>query len=129
MCMDEPDAIISIIERYPDFKIMYEEAYAICRNVEEVMSMFSEELRELDRNTVQLMIDEMQEEIDEMQKELNQKKRELNGISQELEKSNQELEKSLEQSRQQLEQKDHKIEELERAYQEVLERLSKLEEG
>lgn len=134
MSMDEPDAIISIIERYPDFKIMYEEAYAICRNIEEVMSMFSEELRELDRNTVQLMIDEMQEEIDEMQKELNQKKRELNGISQELEKSNKELEKSnqelekiLEQSRQQMKQKDRKLEELEQAYREVLERLSKLE--
>lgn len=138
MSMDEPDAIISIIERYPDFKLMYEEAYAICQNIEEVMSMFSEELRELDRNTVQLMIDEMQEEIDEMQKEidemqkeLNQKKRELNGISQELEQSNQELEQSkreLEQSSQQMKQKDRKLEELEQAYREVLERLSKLEE-
>ena len=33
------------------------------------MGMFSEELRELDRNTVQLMIDEMQEEIDALKKE------------------------------------------------------------
>ncbi len=31
--------------------------------------MFSEELRELDRNTVQLMIDEMQEELDEARRE------------------------------------------------------------
>lgn len=41
----------------------------MARNVERVMGMFSEELRELDRNTVQLMIDEMQEEIDALKKE------------------------------------------------------------
>ena len=34
----------------------------MCRNTEKVMNMFSKELRELDRNTVQYMIDEMQEE-------------------------------------------------------------------
>ncbi len=32
------------------------------------MGMFSKELQELDRNTVQYMIDEMEEEIDEQQK-------------------------------------------------------------
>lgn len=41
----------------------------MAHNVERVMGMFSEELRELDRNTVQLMIDEMQEEIDALKKE------------------------------------------------------------
>ena len=44
---------------------MYDEAYMICRNIEEVMDMFSEELYELDKNTVQYMIDEMQDTIDE----------------------------------------------------------------
>ncbi len=63
MCMDEPETIITIIEKYPDFKAIYEHIYNICLNIEEVMSMFSEELRELDRNTAQLMIDEMQEEL------------------------------------------------------------------
>lgn len=33
------------------------------------MDMFSKELQELDRNTVQYMIDEMQEEIDTLKKE------------------------------------------------------------
>ena len=36
--------------------------------MERVMGMFSKELQELDRNTVQYMIDEMEEEIDEQQK-------------------------------------------------------------
>ena len=35
----------------------------MCRNIEEVMAMFSKELLEMDRNTVQLMIDDMQKEL------------------------------------------------------------------
>ncbi len=62
--VDEPDRIIELIEAYPEFKEIYEEAYSICRNVEEVMTMFSRELHELDKNTVQYMIDEMQDTID-----------------------------------------------------------------
>lgn len=40
----------------------------MCLNMERVIGMFSKELQELDRNTVQYMIDEMEEEIDEQQK-------------------------------------------------------------
>ena len=64
-CMDDPETIIDIIEKYPDFKEMYEQAYDVCRNIEEVMQMFSKELLELDRNTVKLMIDDMQKQIEE----------------------------------------------------------------
>lgn len=62
--VDEPDIIIELIKVYPEFREIYEEAYNICRNVEEVMTMFSRELHELDKNTVQYMIDEMQDTID-----------------------------------------------------------------
>ena len=55
--------IEEIIEAYPEFRGMYEDVYEICRNIEGVMTMFSKELLELDRNTVQYMIDEMQDEI------------------------------------------------------------------
>lgn len=61
---DEPERIIELIEKYPEFRKIYEEGYDICRNVEGVMTMFSRELYELDRNTVQYMIDEMQDTID-----------------------------------------------------------------
>ena len=63
---DEPEAIVSIIEAYPEFREMYEQVYDICRNIDEVMQMFSKELRELDKNTVELMIDEMQKELDNL---------------------------------------------------------------
>ena len=72
---DEPEDIIALIERYPDFKAMYEQIYEICRNIEQVMGMFSKELYELDRNTVRYMIDELQEEY-QKQKEKNQKQKE-----------------------------------------------------
>ena len=64
---DDPDMIIELIEEYPEFRQIYEEAYEICLNVERVMDMFSKELYELDKNTAQYMIDEMQETIDKMQ--------------------------------------------------------------
>ena len=43
---------------------MYEDVCNLCLNTEKVMGMVSKELLELDKNTVQFMIDEMQDEID-----------------------------------------------------------------
>ena len=60
----EPERIEELITKYPMFGQMYGDIYEVCRNMEKVMGMFSEELRELDRNTVQYMIDEMQATID-----------------------------------------------------------------
>lgn len=63
-----PERIMALIEKYPEFRQIYEEGYEICRNTERVMEMFSKELYELDRNTIQYMIDEQQDTID-VQKE------------------------------------------------------------
>jgi chromosome segregation ATPase len=52
---------------------MYEEVFSLCANTERVIEMWSEELLELDRNTVQYMVDEMQEEITRQKKELSRK--------------------------------------------------------
>ena len=61
---DDPEEIIKLITDFPQFKPMYETLYQMCRNVENVMGFFSEELREMDRNTVRYMIDELQKEVD-----------------------------------------------------------------
>lgn len=61
---DEPEVIVRLLKEYPQFREMYEEVYELCLNTERVMEMFSKELLELDKNTVQYMIDEMQDEID-----------------------------------------------------------------
>ena len=65
---DRPEDIIELIETYPEFKPMYEDVYKLCVDTGRVINMFSEELYELDRNTMKLMVDEMQEEIDDLQK-------------------------------------------------------------
>ena len=70
---DDPEEIIKLITDFPQFKPMYETLYQMCRNVENVMGFFSEELREMDRNTVRYMIDELQKEVD-TQKALLQEK-------------------------------------------------------
>ena len=75
---DAPDDIVALINKYPDFKKMYDEVYTMCLNTEKMMNMFSKELAELDRNTVQYMIDEMQDEIDGMQSKIDGMKEQLN---------------------------------------------------
>ena len=74
---DSPEEIAELVEAYPGFRRLYAEVYGLCLNVERVMGMFSKELQELDRNTVQYMIDEMQEEIDGKQEEINEQRRKL----------------------------------------------------
>ena len=64
LIMDAPEDIVQILQQYPDFKTFYDQVYDICLNIEEVMGMFSKELLEMDRNTVELMIDEMQKEAE-----------------------------------------------------------------
>jgi flagellar biosynthesis chaperone FliJ len=69
--------ILAIITQYPEFKELYSQLYEICRNMEQVMGMFSKELQILDRNTVQYMIDEMQETIDRQKEELEEARKEI----------------------------------------------------
>ena len=97
--------------------MIYDEVYNLCLNVEKVMEMFSKELKELDQNTVQLMIDEMQEDLKQKGKELDLINQKLGEKNQELDEKNQELnEKS-----QELDEKNQKL-------QAALARIHELEE-
>ena len=84
MAFDELDRIIELIESYPKFKAMYEEVYEMCRNIERVMQMYSKELAELDRNTVQYMIEEQEKMIKELSEKLNQREEKLSEKDQQL---------------------------------------------
>lgn len=64
LSVDDPEMIVELLKRYPRFQPMYEEIYEMCRSTERVMGMFSKELKELDDNTVEFMIDELQEMVD-----------------------------------------------------------------
>ena len=82
---DDPEWIIRLIRKYPQFRTYYEEIYMLCLNTEKVMSMFSKELQELDRNTVQYMIDTMQEEIDKQRQIIGERDAALSEKDREIE--------------------------------------------
>ncbi|HJB00379.1 MAG TPA: hypothetical protein H9780_04365, partial [Candidatus Mediterraneibacter merdavium] len=109
LSVDEPDTIAKLIQEYPQFEKYYKEIYKLCRNTERVMGMFSEELRELDRNTVQYMIDDMKDEIDAQKELLNQKDSELDA------------------QRKMLSQKDAALAEKEKENEELKHRLAELQ--
>lgn len=71
LASDEPERIIELITRYPEFKPLYETLYQMCRNVEGLMGFFSEELRIMDKNMVKYMIEEQQKELEEQQKQID----------------------------------------------------------
>ena len=81
LSMDEPVNILNLIEVYPEFQRMYDEVYQLCLNTEKVMEMFSEELRILDHNTAEYMVDVMQDEIDAL-KDKTQKQQDTIDVQQ-----------------------------------------------
>lgn len=91
--MDEPEMIEKLIGQYPKFRSMYEDIYDLCQNVGRVMKMFSKELQELDRNTVQYMIDEMHDEINEKQGTIIEQQGMINKQQDIIEEQNREIEK------------------------------------
>lgn len=120
---EEPEKIIELIEAYPDFRAMYQQVYEICQNVERVMEMFSKELREMDRNTVRYMIDEMQNEIDEKKEKLKQMNADLRQMNADL----RQMDADLKQKDADLKQKDADLKQKEYEKKKLLERIAELE--
>ena len=89
---DEPERIIELITRYPEFKPMYETLYSMCQNVEGVMGFFSEELRIMDRNLVKYMVEEQQKEIEEKNKKLEEIEKEIGKMQKEAKEKQKEVE-------------------------------------
>lgn len=107
---DSPEKILELIQYSSEFRDMYQEIYDICENVEEVMHMFSKELREMDRNTVKLMIEEQEKELEEQKKLLAENRLQLEEHDRLLAESD----KKLAESDKQLAEKDALIAELQK---------------
>ena len=105
LCEDDPELMLELIEAYPEFEVLYREVYEMCLDMERMMRIFSKELEELDKNTVQYMIDEMQDTIDAQKEQLNQKDEQLS-----------QKDKQLSQKDEQLSQKDEQIRQFTRAF-------------
>ncbi len=73
LSVDDVEWIERLIQQYPEFIPLYKDVYTLCMNMENIMGIFSEELKILDRNTTLLMIDEMQEKIDAQENIIHQK--------------------------------------------------------
>lgn len=128
LCMDDPEMVLKIIDKYPEFKSLYEQAYDICRNVEKVMGMFSKELYELDRNTVQYMIDEMQEEINERKRAMDELLRKLTEKQEELAKRDEEIARKKEEIAREKEKIEEKDKQIEENKQQIEEKKKQIEE-
>ena len=117
-CRDEPEMILRLIEAYPEFKALYEDVFELCRNVEGLMEIFSKELLEMDRNTVKLMIDQMQEKIDQQEETIEVQSQVIQAKDAELESVKQQKDAELEAAKQQMqcqaESFEQRIAELER---------------
>ena len=63
----------ALVLEYPWLEEIYEEIAMLRKNPEEVLGMFSEALRILDRNTIKYMVEEMQKTIDEQKTVIGEK--------------------------------------------------------
>ena len=115
---DRPEDIMRIIERYPDFREIYEEMAQFQVKPEELVGMYSKALEILDRNTVQYMIEEQKQEIEGQKQEIEKRKQEIEGQKQEIEAQKQEIKEQ----KQEIEERKQEIEE----QKQEIERLKKL---
>ena len=129
---DRPEDIMRIIERYPDFREIYEEIAQFQVKPEELVGMYSKALEILDRNTVQYMIEEQKQEIEEQQREIEERKREIVEQQREIEERKREMEEQqqeIEEHKREMEEQQREIEEHKREIEEQqkeIERLKKL---
>ena len=65
------DDLTEILAVYPWLEAIYQDMASYLHKPEEVLTMFSDALKILDNNTVQYMIDEMQNTIDDQKAQLS----------------------------------------------------------
>ncbi len=126
---DNVEVLTRIAGEYHVFMEIFEEIEAFRQDIGGVLDMFSDALRILDRNTVQLMIDEMQEELEESKGKVKEQANEIEKQANEIEKQASEIEKQddkikqqakvLEEKQGELEKKEERIKELENLLKEL----------
>ena len=99
-------------EEYPWLGEIYQEMEGYLHKPQEVLNMFSEALRILDRNTVQYMVEQQQEQINQMQEQISHQSEQLEEKDEQISHQNEQLEEKDEQishQNEQLEEKDEQI--------------------
>ena len=111
---ETPEEIKQLIEIFPDLESVRLDINEYLERPKEVLSMFSEALRILDRNTAELMVDRMKDEMDE----LKLQKGKLEAQNGELEAQNEALKASFKEKDAAIEAKDAEIERLKKLLEE-----------
>ena len=111
---ETPVEIDRLIEIFPDLKSVRQDINEYLERPREVLNMFSEALRILDRNTAELMVDRMKDEMDE----LKVQKGKLEAQNGELEAQNEALKASFKEKDAAIEAKDAEIERLKKLLEE-----------
>lgn len=111
---ETPEEIERLIEIFPDLESVRQDINEYLERPREVLNMFSEALRILDRNTAELMVDRMKDEMDE----LKLQKGKLEAQNGELEAQNEALKSSFKEKDAAIEAKDAEIERLKKLLEE-----------
>ena len=111
---ETPQEIEQLIGIFPDLEGVRRDISEYMERPEEVLSMFSEALRILDRNMAELMVDRMKDEMDE----LKVQKGKLEAQNGELEAQNEALKASFKEKDATIEAKDAEIERLKKLLEE-----------
>ena len=69
---ESPEDIREVIEAYPEFSEIYREVFRFRYQMKELMSMYSEALKILDANTVNLMVELQQQKIAEQSAQIKE---------------------------------------------------------
>lgn len=80
-----------LITDYPWLLEIYQEIASFRDNPKEVLMMFSDALRELDRNTMQYMIDEQMKKAEEQAQKINEQAQKINEQAQEINEQDQKI--------------------------------------
>lgn len=97
-CTEDVEEAEELCRIYPWLSELYVEMAEFGRKPEELMTMFSEMLREMDRNTIRYMVDDMKEQIEKgkvenaaLQEQITEARGQLADINEELAEKNEEL--------------------------------------
>lgn len=94
LCTEDADEAEELCRKYPWLEEIYREMAAYSLNPEEVLGMFSEALREMDRNTVKYMVEQQQKTIQDQAAKLEEKASLLAQQAHEIERLNRLLAKN-----------------------------------
>ena len=70
MTEDDPDEIVKFVNQYPEFLPCYHDLITFRQNPKEMINMFSDALRELDRNTERYMVEELNKEVNALKESI-----------------------------------------------------------